>query len=308
MHNPVFCPACMHNKTLDIGSLKAISGVFVLDEPGHLHSCPCCGLFFRRPYPDSKTLEQLYSGLDQNIWQEECRPDQDIIRDCLLSKKTSGKILDIGCFRGDFLASFPPEFKKYGLEPSMQAQQSARKKGVTLLGESLETVQSEELGFDAVFMVDVIEHLPKPAHALKKAASMLAPGGLLLITTGNTNALPWRLLRNEYWYLFPEHVSFFNPQWFKWAAKKNGLSVERIKKFSHFKGHAHEKWKQFFKAALYSAWQNVPFGTFSRRILMRSFPFSKVALWKQAPATLLWPDHIFICLKKTAQEHELPYG
>ncbi len=67
--------------------------------------------------------------------------------------------------------------------------------------------------YDVVSMIEVIEHLPKPAEALALAARLLKPGGLLLLTTGNLSSPIARLSGIRHHYCAPEiHVSLFNPR------------------------------------------------------------------------------------------------
>ena len=45
-----------------------------------------------------------------------------------------------------------------------------------------------------ISMCDVLEHLPWPRPALRKAHTLLAAGGLLFLSMPNRDSLPWRLM------------------------------------------------------------------------------------------------------------------
>ncbi len=62
---------------------------------------------------------------------------------------------------------------------------------------------NDEEGFDVISMADVLEHMPFPRQALRHAAGLLKPGGLVFISMPNMDCLIWRLLdrqeSNPYW-------------------------------------------------------------------------------------------------------------
>jgi len=69
-----------------------------------------------------------------------------------------------------------------------------KKMGVKLIVQPFETVQLNENYFDAVLLIDVLEHLHRsPRELLNKSISSLKVGGLLLIETPNAAALAKRL-------------------------------------------------------------------------------------------------------------------
>jgi SAM-dependent methyltransferase len=72
--------------------------------------------------------------------------------------------------------------------------------------------QNFEEKFDAVTFWAVMEHLAEPRAFLKKAASILKPGGYCFILTPNMNSLAVRLIGAKYRYIFAEHLNYFTPQ------------------------------------------------------------------------------------------------
>jgi SAM-dependent methyltransferase len=107
----------------------------------------------------------------------------------------------------------------------------AESRGVKVIGDTVESLEGSAMRFGAITLIDVIEHLPRPLDSLRKLASMLRPGGRLVIFTGATDAPSWRFAGEHYWYsAMPEHVVFFRPSWFRWAAPQLGCAVESVKR------------------------------------------------------------------------------
>jgi 2-polyprenyl-3-methyl-5-hydroxy-6-metoxy-1,4-benzoquinol methylase len=94
-----------------------------------------------------------------------------------------GRLLDIGCAGGAFLAEAQAKgFEVRGLEinPAMAAK--ARARGITVLNRRIEDAPLDRWPrFDVVTLMDVLEHLPDPRGAMWKVAHWLKPGGTLLV-------------------------------------------------------------------------------------------------------------------------------
>ena len=140
----------------------------------------------------------------------------------------------MGCFRGELLEWLGPEWNRYGIEPSASAATAAVAKGIRMLGSSIDDPALCLPRLGAITLIDVIEHLPRPLHALRRLAAALVEGGRLVIFTGDTAALSWRISGARYWYsAIPEHVTFFSQSWFRWAAPRLGCSVGTMRRLAH---------------------------------------------------------------------------
>jgi SAM-dependent methyltransferase len=139
------------------------------------------------------------------------------------------RLLEIGCGTGCFLDEARPlGWEVRGIEVSEYAARRARQRGLTV-----DSVAIEECAiagpFDVVALWDVIEHLRAPGTVLQSAASALAPGGVLALSTGDLTSLCARL-SGPRWHLFnlPEHLFFFSPRALKRLLARHGLHVAAL--------------------------------------------------------------------------------
>jgi SAM-dependent methyltransferase len=119
------------------------------------------------------------------------------------------RILEVGCGNGSTLraaAKVWPQAEILGLEPSYAAAESARAAGHKvvqgMLGPSLPI---ELLGsFDLIFSIQVIEHTTDPIAFLEAQASLLRPGGAMVVVCPN-GAVPHAEI------IHPDHLFSFMP-------------------------------------------------------------------------------------------------
>jgi len=192
---------------------------------------------FRHPVlPDSAYLALYAQGAADEWRGDEGRQDLSIIRTMIAEAGTAAgagkvpvRVLDVGCGSGDFLVSLPPELAKFGIEPSVAAAAAATHRGVTVAAPTLEDWPARG-GFDVITMIDVIEHVALPQRLLDAALPHLAPGGRLIIATGDAGHGLWRrVFQSRFWYSsFPEHISFPSFEFFNLWQRARGLQTPTV--------------------------------------------------------------------------------
>jgi 2-polyprenyl-3-methyl-5-hydroxy-6-metoxy-1,4-benzoquinol methylase len=102
--------------------------------------------------------------------------------------------LDVGCGTGDLLRRIRDEHAPASLRGLDLIDWLDEDMRGDVEFEAVAIEQAEDLPqADRVMLVEVIEHLPAPWTALRKAAGLVAPGGRIVVTTPNIATLRTRL-------------------------------------------------------------------------------------------------------------------
>jgi SAM-dependent methyltransferase len=197
---------------------------------GRLLRCSTCRSMFRHPVLPSSEYVRLYqSGVPTQWSGDEGREDLRIIRSMVTAGAGSLRVLDVGCGTGNFLDSLPSGFLKFGVEPSSAATHAVRR-GINILAQELQQLPADAQ-FDVITIIDVIEHVADPGSLLTEAYCRTAPGGKIIVSTGNPElALWWRVFKSRFWYAsFPEHLSFPSIGFCRlWCEKTNAFSGKKL--------------------------------------------------------------------------------
>ena len=79
--------------------------------------------------------------------------------------------------------------------------------------------------FDVVTAIEMIEHTLDPVAELRTIRDLLAPGGILFLTTGNAEPHAADLTRWSYTKVPDVHITFFEPDTLARALTEAGLEV-----------------------------------------------------------------------------------
>jgi SAM-dependent methyltransferase len=106
----------------------------------------------------------------------------------------------------------------------------AVKMDIKLINEPIESANFEERSFDAVLLLDILEHTPYPRFLLNRAISAIKPDGSLFIETPNSAALAKRMLLLAGRSSFPDiNFTFFNVGMYRGHMREyNTFEVKKI--------------------------------------------------------------------------------
>lgn len=133
------------------------------------------------------------------------------------------RFLDIGCGVGHYLELAQPHFAELcGVEPSISSAKIARQKGFSVIHDYFHEGLNFESGFDAISIVEVLEHLEQPALLFAQAARLLNDNGILLVEVPNGQ----RIVDNRLYYnLCTDHIQYFSVTSLSAMAHRAGLTV-----------------------------------------------------------------------------------
>jgi SAM-dependent methyltransferase len=209
---------------------------------GDLWRCLNCRFLFRSPLLADGTYESLYRNGGLDVWDVEAdREDFRLIKEML--EPFDGqelKVLDFGCYTGQLLLSLASSFQKFGIEPNRQAASIAGSRGIQVVAATADEIAGPGDKYDVILCCDVIEHIVNPLELITRLRSQLKEGGTLIVSTGNSDALLWRLTGSRFWYCqYPEHISFVGPRWIHRLQRQAGFEIQSIKRFNYRGGSIH---------------------------------------------------------------------
>lgn len=143
------------------------------------------------------------------------------------------RLLDVGCSSGALLLTARAlGFDSHGVEPSPEAAETARRAGLDVVTGFLETAGFPDVAFDALILMEVIEHLGEARPLLAECRRVLKAGGVLLVTTPNFASWTASIMGARWDGLsltaMGGHISFFNPGSMRLIAERTGFETARI--------------------------------------------------------------------------------
>lgn len=180
-------------------------------------SCSGCGTRTLDPMPDEVQMEGFDDGSEYDLVQElqdEILAEHARTLKVLTSMRAPGRLLDVGCGTGLFLkAAKRARWKPVGIDPSKKAVDIAREGGFEVHQGLLEEADFQRGSFDAISLMQVVEHLPDPRPLLQGCRDLLKPGGVLLIATPNPDSWLARVKGEgfNHW-IPPTHLAWYPPK------------------------------------------------------------------------------------------------
>lgn len=201
---------------------------YVTNERFRIVRCCRCTMVFVNPRPDPVEIKAFYPPDFYNVTVsaekllEEKRATLQA-RAKMLSTLSAGRLLDIGCQKGEFLFWMKQHaWDVKGIEFSDTPPNVFR---MPIHYGRVETAAFEPGSFDAVTLWAVLEHVHNPIETLVQVKKLLAPHGRAFVLVPNFRSPPARLMRHDD---VPRHLLMFTPSTLRQAARLAGLRVRRF--------------------------------------------------------------------------------
>jgi 2-polyprenyl-3-methyl-5-hydroxy-6-metoxy-1,4-benzoquinol methylase len=143
------------------------------------------------------------------------------------------KLLDVGAANGFFISLAERKgFNATGIELSEDAVEWAKKLGRRVFQSDAMSMSLSEK-FDAITVLDVLEHLTQPEEFLARVKLNLNTNGFLLINVPNEGSF-FAKLSGKSWhsYVPPEHLFYFNRKSLCSILSMNGYEIVKMRSIS----------------------------------------------------------------------------
>ncbi|WP_103327808.1 class I SAM-dependent methyltransferase [Bacteroidetes bacterium endosymbiont of Geopemphigus sp.] len=142
-----------------------------------------------------------------------------------------GALLDYGCGNGFFLQSCQKDgWNVKGIEPSLTACLSAKKKVGYKVYQNLDQLKSKPASFDLITLWHVLEHVSDFMQLLFKLVDLLKTGGRCIIALPNYKSWDSQYYK-QFWaaYDLPRHLWHFSPKTMIYLADRTHMYLQEIR-------------------------------------------------------------------------------
>lgn len=220
------CPSCDGTSARILGRLG----------PTLRRQCRDCGLVFISPRPSDGVRQELLrrepaplsSERNINLRHEMAERLEEMHREMKLfpgNSKSSASMLEVGCRWGHFLQLCRPHYRTVeGLEWSKERAAFANER-FNLNVSATDILQNPwPQSYNVIVAWEVLERETRPREFLRWVHAHLQPGGQLVLSTPNHDALCRRLLGSRWRFFDPtRNIGYFTPAVLRALLKETGF-------------------------------------------------------------------------------------
>lgn len=197
--------------------------------------CTGCATEWVSPQPTDERLAQIYDADYYEPWLFENADSLEVMKQrtfeplldqCDVPPRSA--LLDVGCATGSLLATAHERaLQPFGIDRNEYAVAQARQRvpagefHVGVLGDD----PFQGRLFDAITMVDFIEHVRDPSAEVDEARRRLSPRGVLALSTPRVDSLTRAMTRGAWPQYREEHLTYFSQEGLHLLLARCGFSV-----------------------------------------------------------------------------------
>lgn len=187
--------------------------------------CTGCDLVYVNPRPTAEALGQyypteFYAERDGAAARE--RYAREVAR---LPVPVSGRVLDIGCARGDFPAYLKEQFPQLEVFGCDAYSGGSDHPQITFFSGHVYDCGFPPGHFDLITSWAVFEHLLTPSRYFAEVARILKPGGTFVMLVPNADSFACAVARTED---LPRHTYHYSAKTIERYATKYGMTVQGV--------------------------------------------------------------------------------
>jgi SAM-dependent methyltransferase len=221
------CPLCGIDKTRHL--FKKMDYLYKVSSVEYsVVSCKGCGLVYVNPRPTEEEIKDYYTDkfydvqLDGDELLRE-KEEQLALKYAFVKDLSPGKLLDIGCAKGEFLYFMQRKgWEVHGIDFSARPPNCFN---LDISYDGLRGASFKDGSFDLITLWAVLEHAYEPRETLGHVRRLLRRGGRAVILVPNFHSLPGCFMRQDD---IPRHTTFFTKKTLRKMAKKCGFDNVEI--------------------------------------------------------------------------------
>ena len=233
------CALCGHQGLVEHGTVKSC----------RLVRCPACGFiaatgvadgqlagFYEQDYFEGKLAHGYGSAgaLEADRTAEPLGPAYEWLSAKYLDPLDPHSVLEIGPgLGGGWIKRFSsdPSRSLQCVEISALVSERLNAAGIPTFNGRIEDFHTD-LRFDLVIAVEVIEHVADPVSFVTAIRDVLAPGGHLLLSTGNSRSITAKRAGLDWYYLDPPaHLSYFTDRNIAQLLQQAGFDEVKVRRY-----------------------------------------------------------------------------
>lgn len=218
-----FCPVTRdRDRFLRLES--SINGLWQGSEC-RIYRCGDCGFGFGFPFVGGD--EEFYGILHEQRGYPDWRWDYDVAIAEAVKKFDGGKILDVGAGVGMFLRGLDGSWECYAVEGSEVTRRELEASGIRVFRDLSDSAQPNAERFQVVTLFQVLEHIAEFKLLLKQCRDLLAPGGRLVVTVPDGDAMIRQERVTGCHDMPPNHINKWTPESLSRVLRRTGLECSQ---------------------------------------------------------------------------------